>query len=98
MVEFIALPFPFSSKLKIWSFHVVVCAGTAKKCTKKRDKCTCRVVVLLIKGAPSTIVHCGRTLHRNLFLNTEITNVTSVFDNKIVSLFLLKRVSQPAVG
>ena len=73
-------------------------AGTAKKCTKKRDKCTCRVVVLLIKGAPSTIVHCGRTLHRNLFLNTEITNVTSVFDNKIVSLFLLKRVSQPAVG
>ena len=23
MVEFIALPFPFSSKLKIWSFHVV---------------------------------------------------------------------------
>ena len=24
MVEFIALPFSFSSKLKIWSFHVVV--------------------------------------------------------------------------
>ena len=24
MVEFIALPFPFSSKLKVWSFHVVV--------------------------------------------------------------------------
>ena len=24
MVEFIALPFPFPSKLKIWSFHVVV--------------------------------------------------------------------------
>ena len=24
MVEFIAVPFPFSSKLKIWSFHVVV--------------------------------------------------------------------------
>ena len=30
MVEFIALPFPFSSKLKIWSFHcfkVVVVHG-----------------------------------------------------------------------
>ena len=24
MVEFIALPFPFSSKLKIWSFHCIV--------------------------------------------------------------------------
>ena len=27
IVEFIALPFPFSSKLKIWSFHVVVVQG-----------------------------------------------------------------------
>ena len=24
MVDFIALPFPFPSKLKIWSFHVLV--------------------------------------------------------------------------
>ena len=24
MVQFIALPFPFPNKLKIWSFHVVV--------------------------------------------------------------------------
>ena len=24
IVEFIALPFPFPSKLKIWSFHVLV--------------------------------------------------------------------------
>ena len=24
MVEFITLPFPYSSKLNIWSFHVVV--------------------------------------------------------------------------
>ena len=37
MVEFIALPFPFPSKLKIWSFYVVVRAGTAPKCTKQRD-------------------------------------------------------------
>ena len=27
MVEFIALPFPFSSKIKIWSFHVVIVQG-----------------------------------------------------------------------
>ena len=29
--------------------------------------------------------------------NTEIMNVISVFDNRIVSMFLLRRVSQPAV-
>jgi len=27
MVEFIALPFPFSSKLKLWPFYVVVVKG-----------------------------------------------------------------------
>ena len=27
MVELIVLPFPFSSKLKLWSFHVVVVQG-----------------------------------------------------------------------
>jgi len=27
MIEFIALPFPFSTKLNIWSFHVVVVQG-----------------------------------------------------------------------
>ena len=32
MLEFIALPFPFSSKRSRRGF-----AGTAKKCTKKRD-------------------------------------------------------------
>ena len=38
MVEFIGLPFPFSSKLKIWSFPARrIKAGTATKCTKKRD-------------------------------------------------------------
>ena len=37
MVKFIALPFPFSTQLKLWSFHVVVVqARAAKKCTKKR--------------------------------------------------------------
>ena len=40
IVEIIALPFPSSTKLKIWSFHVVVVEGrAAKKCTKKRDAC-----------------------------------------------------------
>ena len=29
--------------------------------------------------------------------NTEITNVISEFDNSIVSMFLLRRVSQPAI-
>ena len=37
MVESIVLPFPYSSKLKNWSFKRRGCAGTAKKCTKKRD-------------------------------------------------------------
>ena len=27
MIEFIALPFPSSKKIKIWSFHVVVVLG-----------------------------------------------------------------------
>ena len=38
IVELIALPFLSSTKLKIWSFHVVVVQGrAAKKCTKKHD-------------------------------------------------------------
>ena len=34
MAEFIALPFPFSSKLKIWSFHVVVVQGQQRNVQK----------------------------------------------------------------
>ena len=37
MVEFFALPFPFPSKLKIWSFQVVIMQRLQKKCKKKRD-------------------------------------------------------------
>jgi len=33
-----------------------------------------------------------------IWCNTEITNVISVFDNKIVSMFLLRRVSLPAIA
>ena len=36
MVDFIALPFPPSKKLKIFTLRGS-CAETAKKCTKKRD-------------------------------------------------------------
>ena len=34
-VEFIALPFPFPSKLKIWSFLVVVIQGLQRNVQKK---------------------------------------------------------------
>ena len=34
MVEFIDLPFPFPSKLKIWSFHVVVMQGLQRNVPK----------------------------------------------------------------
>ena len=34
MVEFIASPFSFSSKLKIWSFHVVVVQGQQRNVQK----------------------------------------------------------------
>ena len=37
MLEFIALPFPSSKKLKIWSFHVVVVQGRQRNVQKKRD-------------------------------------------------------------
>ena len=47
MLEFIAVPFLLSSKLKIWSFHVVVVQGRHEM--YKKARCTCRLVVLLIK-------------------------------------------------
>ena len=34
MVEFIGLPLPFSGKLKIWSFHVVVAQGRQQNVQK----------------------------------------------------------------
>ena len=37
LVEFIGLPFPFRSKLNIWSFHVVVMQGLQRNVQKKRD-------------------------------------------------------------
>ena len=38
MVEFIALLFPFASKLKIWPFHVPFVNRTAKKFTKGHNE------------------------------------------------------------
>ena len=37
MVDFIALPFPFPSKLKIWSFLVVVIQGLQRNVQKKNS-------------------------------------------------------------
>ena len=37
MIEFIALSFPSSSKLKIWSFHIVVVQRQQRNVHKKRD-------------------------------------------------------------
>ena len=37
MVEFIALSFPYSSKLKVWSFHVVVVQVQQRNVQNKRD-------------------------------------------------------------
>ena len=34
IVEFIALPFPLPSKLKIWSFHVLVMHGLQRNVQK----------------------------------------------------------------
>ena len=47
IVEFIVLPFPFPSKLKIWSFHVLVMQELQGNVPKSLS--TCRVVILLIK-------------------------------------------------
>ena len=45
MIQFIALPFPSSKKLTIWSFHVIVVQGRQRNV--QRSVITCRVVVFL---------------------------------------------------
>ena len=40
MVDFIALPFPFPGKLKIWSFLVVVVQGLQRNVQKKKNSGT----------------------------------------------------------
>jgi len=48
-VEFIALPFLFSSTLKIWSFQIVVVQGRQSFLVVQKSMMLGRVVVLLIK-------------------------------------------------
>ena len=68
MVEFIDLPFPFPSKLKIWSFHAVVVQWRQRM--YKKACCTCRVVVLLIKPIVFWLSRCHR---RRGFLRSLMT-------------------------
>ena len=37
VIEFIALTFPFTSKIEIWSIHVLVVQGRQRNVNKKRD-------------------------------------------------------------
>ena len=48
-VEFIALPFLFSSKLKIWSFQMVVLQGQQSYLVVQKIMMLDRIVVLFIK-------------------------------------------------
>ena len=44
MAEFIALPFPFSSQLRMWSFHVALLLGrqsNLQKCVMHKQSCCC---------------------------------------------------------
>ena len=59
MVEFIALPFPFPNKLKIWSFHVVVVQGLQRNVQKSVIHF---VAVVVSYGPYTTIVSIESTL------------------------------------
>ena len=48
MIEFIALPFLFSSKLKIWLFQIVIVQGQQCYLLIQKSLMLGRVVVLLI--------------------------------------------------
>ena len=63
-VEYIALPFPSSKKLTIWSFQVIVVQGRQRNF--KKAWCTCRVVVLLTEPTSFWRYRCRRR-HRHSF-------------------------------
>ena len=74
--------------------------------TNERDNCLvrfskrfrhCSLHFSILKGHLQAV--CIAVVHFTEIVccNTEITNVISVFDNRIVSMFLLRRVSQPAI-
>ena len=60
MVEFISLPFPFSSKLKIWSFHVVVVQGRQRNVQKSvmhvQNCCFVLIKRITFFGVPVAVV------------------------------------------
>ena len=60
MVEFIALPFPFSKKLKIWSFHVVVVQGRQRNVQNSvmhvTSRCFANVYLLPFNAAVAVTV------------------------------------------
>ena len=63
-LEYIALPFPSSKKLTIWSFQVVVVQGRQRN--SKKAWCTCRAVVLLTEPTAFWRYRCRRR-HRHSF-------------------------------
>ena len=87
-VKFIALPFPFSSQLKIWSFHIVVVKGQQRM--YKKTWCTCRVVVLLIKFSVFWLSRCchHRSFIRSLLSSSQYTVPFSKYSWPMHATFL----------
>ena len=60
MVEFIALPFPSSKKLKIWLFHVVVVQKRQRSVQKSvmhlQNCCFANLILLLFEAAVAVAV------------------------------------------
>ena len=64
MVEFIALPFPSSKKLKIWSFHVVVVQERQRSVQKSvmhvQSCCFANLILLLFEAAVAVAVEARK--------------------------------------
>ena len=64
MVEFIALPFPSSKKLKIWSFHVVVVQKRQRSVQKSvmhvQSCCFANLILLLFEAAVAVAVEARK--------------------------------------
>ena len=60
IVEIIALPFPSSTKLKIWSFHVVVVEGRAAKKNVQKSVMHVRSCCFLTKPTDFRRSRCRR--------------------------------------
>ena len=79
MVEFMALPFLFSNKLKKWSFHTYFTSQLCRDSKEmyKKACCTCRVVVLLIKPIAFLTFPCRR---RRSFVRSLVCHVPNLTD------------------